>query len=486
MKVAFVSSEAVPFAKTGGLADVAGALPKALEKLGCNVKLFIPKYGIIDEKKFHLIFIKEIELPIHVAGTTRKVFLHQSVLPGSNVEVNFIDCPHYFFRKSIYTNDPDEDERFVLFNKAVIELINLSDWVPDIIHCNDWQSGLLPLYLNENYKTNKKLSRTATLFTIHNVGYQGLFSEETYYRAEIKKDLVLQFDPERSAGFSFMKTAVLYSDIINTVSQTYALEILTPEYGSGMEKILSERKTDLFGIVNGIDYSEWNPLIDEYIPYHFNFDNLDGKRRNKKHLLEEFNLSYEEKIPLIGIVSRMAGQKGFDIVAESLNELMKLEAQWIILGNGEDRYENLFRSLAHSFPDKVGTYIGFSNDLSHLIEAGTDMFLMPSRYEPCGLNQLYSLRYGTVPIVRRTGGLADTVSDWHEFNSLENKGGTGFSFKDYTSKALISTVSRAVETFKEKKVWKQIQKNGMALDFSWEHSAKDYLDLYKRALTKKT
>jgi len=486
MKIAFVASEAFPYAKTGGLADVAGALPKALEKLGCNVKLFIPKYGIIDEKKFHLTFIKEIEIPVHVAGATRKVFLHKSVLPGSNVEVNFIDCPHYFFRKSIYTNDPDEDERFILFNKAVIELINFSDWVPDIIHCNDWQSGLLPLYLKENYKTNKKFSGTAALFTIHNVGYQGHFSEETYYRAEIKKDLVLPFDPEKSTGFSFMKTAVLYSDIINTVSQTYALEILTPEYGSDMEKILSERKTDLFGIVNGIDYSEWNPLIDEYIPYHFNFDKLGGKSRNKKHLLEGFNLSYDEKIPLIGIVSRMAGQKGFDIVAESLNELMKLDAQWIILGNGEDRYENLFRSLAHSFPDKVGSYIGFSNDLSHLIEAGADMFLMPSRYEPCGLNQLYSLRYGTVPVVRRTGGLADTVRDWHEFNSMENKGGTGFSFNDYTSKALISTVSRAVETFKEKEVWKQIQKNGMALDFSWEHSAKDYLDLYKRALTKKT
>jgi starch synthase len=485
MNIAFVASEAFPYAKTGGLADVAGALPKALENQGCNVKLFMPKYGTIDEKKFALTFIKEIKIPVQVAGETRMVFLHRSVLPGSNVEVNFIDCPHYFFRKSIYTNDPDEDERFILFNKAVLELIKLSNWVPDIIHCNDWQSGLVSFYLKENYKTNNKFSRTATLFTIHNVGYQGHFSEETYYKAEINRDLVLPFDPDRSSDFSFMKNAVMYSDMINTVSQTYALEILSPEYGSGMDKILNERKTDLFGIVNGIDYSEWDPLIDEYIPYHFNFDNLEGKRRNKKYLLEKFNLNYGETIPLIGIVSRLAGQKGFDIVAESINELMSLDLQWIILGSGEDRYENLFRSLAHSFPDKVGSHIGYSNDLSHLIEAGSDLFLMPSRYEPCGLNQIYSLRYGTVPVVRRTGGLADTVRDWHEFNSLGNESGTGFSFNDYTSMALVSTVSRAVETFKEKELWKKIQKNGMALDYSWEHSANDYLALYKKALTKK-
>lgn len=485
MNIAFVSSEVFPYAKTGGLADVAGALPKALEKLGCNVKIFIPKYGSIDEKKFRLKFIAEIKLAIHVAGETRIVFLHQAVLPGSEVQVNFIDCPHYFFRKTIYTNDPDEDERYILFNKAVIELIQRLDWKPDIIHCNDWQSGLIPLYLKDNYSWDSKFKKTATLFTIHNVGYQGRFSDDTYQNAEIKKDLIFPLDPGKSPGFSFMKTAVIYSDLLNTVSGTYALEILSPEYGSGMEKILSERKTDLFGIINGIDYSEWNPLIDEYIPYHFNFEKIEGKTRNKKHLLRLFNLEYDEKIPLIGIISRMAGQKGFDIVAESLNELMKLNAQWVILGRGEDRYEDLFRSLVHSYPEKACCYIGYSNDLSHLIEAGADMFLMPSRYEPCGLNQLYSLRYGTVPVVRRTGGLADTVHDWHEFKNYGSDSGTGFSFNDYNAKALFSTVHRAVETFKVKIIWEKIQKNGMAMDFSWEHSGKDYLDLYKKALIKK-
>lgn len=278
MNIAFVASEAFPYAKTGGLADVAGALPKALEKLGCHVKLFIPKYGNIDEKKFRLKFVEEIKISVSVAGVTRTVYLHQALLPGSGVEVNFIDCPHYFFRKSIYTNDNDEDERFILFNKAVIELLDKLNWKPDIIHCNDWQTGLIPYYLKEHYNGSGNLKDAASIFTIHNVGYQGQFSEETFYKAEIKKERVLTLDPDHRAGFSFMKNAVIFSDLINTVSRTYALEILTSEYGAGMEKFLGERKTDLFGIVNGIDYSEWNSLTDEYIPYHFNFENIEGKR----------------------------------------------------------------------------------------------------------------------------------------------------------------------------------------------------------------
>ncbi len=484
MNIAYIVSEAFPFAKTGGLADVASALPKALERLGCNVKLFIPKYRIIDERKHRLKFDSEIKIPIIVAGETRFAYLHRTTLPHSNVEVNFIDCPHYFFRNSIYTNDPDEDERFIFFNKAIVEIIYRLNWRPDIIHCNDWQTGLIPFYIKDKDRRDTKFKTTKSVFTIHNIGYQGNFSEDTFYKAEIKKDAVKHFDPVHSDAFSFMKTGILFADVINTVSQTYAKEILTPEYGAGMEVILKKRKNNLSGIINGIDYSEWNPMTDENIPFHFSAENPAGKKRNKKYLLDRFNLKFNENIPVIGIVSRMAGQKGFDIVADASRELMKLNALWTILGSGEDHYEDLFRSLSHSHPDKAGVYTGYNDELAHLIEAGSDMFLMPSRYEPCGLNQLYSLRYGTIPIVRKTGGLSDTVFDWHESSAAGKKTGTGFSFYNYSPNALLDAVHRAVEAFNDKKTWKLIQKNGMKQDFSWEHSGKDYLQLYNSALKK--
>ena len=282
-----------------------------------------------------------------------------------------------------------------------------------------------------------------------------------------------------------MKNGILFSDIINTVSQTYALEILTPEYGAGMEKILNERRVDLFGIVNGIDYSEWNPLTDENIPFHYTAKKIAGKEKTKKYLLESFNLNYDKDTPVIGIISRLVGQKGFDILAQSIHNLMQLNAHWVILGSGEDRFEDLFRSLTYSYPHKAASYLGYNNYLSHLIEAGSDMFLMPSRYEPCGLNQLYSLRYGTVPIVRKTGGLADTVTDWHDLLSFGNDTGNCFSFSDYSAQTLLTTVQRAVETFNDKKTWKKIQRNGMLKNYSWEHSAKEYLDLYRRAIEKR-
>ncbi len=484
MKIAFVVSEVFPFVKTGGLADVAGALPKVLSKLGCDVKLFVPKYNSIDEVKYQLKFIESFNIPIRVAGILRNTFLHKSYLPGSTVEVNFIDCSHFFSRGKIYTNDNDEDERFILFNKAVFEIIQQLDWIPDIIHCNDWQTGLIPYYIKNNYAWDAKFKNIKTVFTIHNIGYQGTFSSDTFLKSETNRNVINQFDHIPSENFSFMKTGLLFSDIINTVSQTYAKEIMTPEYGAGMETILRMKQESLYGIINGIDYSEWNPLTDENIPFHFNITNLDIKTKNKKYLLERFGLRYADNVPLFGIVSRMVKQKGFDIVAESIKELMSLNAQWIILGSGEDQYEDLFRSLSHSYPDKVGHYIGYNNELAHLIEAGSDIFLMPSHYEPCGLNQIYSLRYGAVPVVRKTGGLADTVTDWHESKSSGNNSGTGFSFFDYTANALLSTVKRAIDIFHDKDAWLKIQQNGMKQDFSWEHSGKDYIKLYELALKK--
>lgn len=483
MKIAFAATECVPYAKSGGLADVAGALPVELENLGCEVKIFMPKYSSIDESKFNLHYNWNFgELPIRVAGQVRSVHVHQSRLPGSNVEVNFIDCPHYFHRHRIYTNDHDEDERFILFSKGIIETLQRMQWAPDVIHCNDWQTGLIPLMIKDNYNWDRFFDNAGTLFTIHNIGYQGRFSKSTLFRAEIRGELFYPNGPvEHEGGVSFMKAGIYFSDIINTVSNTYAHEILTPEYGAGLDAVLQKRKDDLFGILNGVDYSVWNPETDKHIPYHYTINNFEGKLLNKKFLLGHFNIPFNENIPLIGIVSRMVTQKGFDIFADAINNLMNLNAQWIILGSGEDRFENLFRWLSNQLPEKVGTYIGYNNELSHLIEAGADMFLMPSRYEPCGLNQIYSLKYGTVPIVRKTGGLADTVHDWDEMNHLGFDTGTGFSFYDATGFALFKSVERAVNCFKNKKVWEKIMKNGMKKDYSWKSSAEKYIELYKLA-----
>ena len=487
MKIAFVSTECVPYAKTGGLADVAGSLPKALEKLGCEVKIFLPKYLSIDESKYGLHYNWSIgEMFIRINGRIQSVHLHQAQLPGSNVEVNLIDCPHYFNRGRIYTNDIDEDERFILFSKGVIETLQRMQWVPDVIHCNDWQTGLIPLFIKDNYSWDKMFDKTATVFTIHNIGYQGRFSKSTLFAAEIRGDLYYPDGPvEFEDSVSFMKAGIVFADIINTVSNKYSHEILTEEYGAGLHSTLRSRKPDVFGILNGVDYDEWNPETDKFLPYKYSLKDLTGKTKNKKFLMEHFHLPFDENRPLIGIITRLVIQKGFDIFAEAINDLINFDAQWIILGSGDYEYESMFRSLSQHYPDKVATYIGYNNELSHLIEAAADIFLMPSRYEPCGLNQIYSLKYGTVPVVRKTGGLADTVKDWDEENYFGFDHGTGFSFYDYTGFALSSSVERAVNTFREKDIWKKIQQNGMKLDYSWETSAEKYLELYKIAKEKR-
>ncbi|MCW8961767.1 MAG: glycogen synthase GlgA [Ignavibacteriaceae bacterium] len=487
MKIAFVSTEIVPFAKTGGLADVSGSLPRELVKLGCNIKLFMPKYFLIDENLHGLKYSWDIgEMPIRINGIIRSVHVHQSKLPDSDIDVYFIDCPHYFHRYRIYTDDFDEDERFILFSKAVIETLQRLQWIPDVVHCNDWQPGLIPLLLKDNYGWDKAFDKTGTLLSIHNIGYQGRFSKSVLNSTEIRSDLFYPDGPvEQDGGVSFMKAGISFSDIINTVSNTYAHEILTAEFGAGLEKVLKQREEDLFGILNGVDYDVWSPETDKHLPFNYSIDDLSGKLKNKKFLLEHFDISFNKDIPLIGIVSRMVLQKGFDIFADAINDLMNLEANWIMLGSGEDKFEDLFRRLSNQLPGEVGSYIGYNNELSHLIEAGADMFLMPSRYEPCGLNQIYSLKYGTVPIVRKTGGLADTIKDWDEENYYGFDHGNGFSFYDYTGYALYKTVERAVNTFKHKEVWKKIQTNGMNLDFSWERSAEKYLELYRLAKEKR-
>ncbi|KAB2879440.1 glycogen synthase [bacterium] len=487
MKIAVAATEVAPYAKTGGLADVIEALPKTLEKLGNDVKVFMPKYSLIDENKHKLTYEPAIgEMPIRVNGHTRSVHVQKSKINGSEVDIYFIDCPHYFYRRHIYTMDPDEDERFILFCKAVIETMQRLKWAPDVIHCNDWQAGLIPLFIKDNYSWDRMFDETATLMSIHNIAYQGRFPNQTIHKAELKGSLYYPGGPlEFYNTFSFLKTGIVYSEIISTVSETYSHEILTGEYGFGMEKELLPRRDDLFGVLNGADYDQWNPEGDPFIPYHYSTADLSNKLRNKEYLIKQTHLPFDKNKPIIGIVSRLVAQKGFDLVAEAINELMFLDAQWVILGSGEDRYEEMFTILSHSIPDKVWAYIGFNNELAHLIEAGADMFLMPSRYEPCGLNQIYSLKYGTVPIVRKTGGLADTVQDWHEFKARGDETGDGFSFNDATGFALHTTVLRAVETFREKKTWRKIQENGMNRDYSWRVSAKKYMALYELAVKKR-
>lgn len=486
MNIAFAASEVYPYAKSGGLADVAGTLPKELSMLGHDVKVFMPKYYSISETEFNLDYMWDFgTLPIRVAGYVHYVHIFKGTMPNSEVEIYFIDNPHYFFRSQLYTNDHDEDERFILFSKAVIETIQRLGWKPDVVHCNDWQTGLIPLYLKDNYSWDKLFENTATLFTIHNIGYQGKFTLDTLYKGEINPNHYYDHGKVEHAGnVNFLKTAISFADIINTVSETYAKEILTEEYGSGLHYVLQYRSEDLYGVLNGVDYDDWSPQKDKHIPYNYSPDDLSGKEKNKKELLDKMNLDYKEDVPLIGIVSRLAIQKGFDLIASSLNELMKLNAQWVILGSGEYKYEHLFNEFAASFSDKFSVYIGFNNELAHLIEAGADIFLMPSHYEPCGLNQIYSLKYGTVPVVRKTGGLADTVQDWDENKAFDENLGNGFSFHDYSSPALLDAVQRAVNYYHNKDVWQKIQLNGMRRDYSWSKSAKKYQELYHKALSR--
>jgi len=487
MKIAFAASEVVPFAKTGGLADVSGALPVELEKLGHDVKVFMPKYYSVDEHKFNLEYQSWANtMPIRVAGIVHEVQLYKGYLPNSKVEIYFIDCPYFFHRHNLYTNDHDEDQRFICFSKSVIEAIQRLLWSPDIIHCNDWQTGLIPLYIKDNYSWDKMFENTATVFTVHNIGYQGKFPQKTLFNAEIREDLFYHGGRIEQDGLvNFLKTGLSFADLINTVSETYAKELMTPEYSAGMHHLLKYREKDFYGIINGVDYEVWNPETDKLIPYNYSKEGLSGKEKNKEELLKKFSMPYQKDIPLIGIISRLAIQKGFDLIQASLGELMHFNAQWIVLGSGEQKYENMFQALHEQIPHNVGVYIGYNNDLAHLIEAGADIFLMPSHYEPCGLNQIYSLKYGTVPVVRKTGGLADTVQDWNEYNTYGMDTGNGFSFVEYKPAALVNAVQRALGDYHNKPIWKKIQLNGMHQDYSWEHSARQYEELYKKAKLKR-
>ena len=479
LKICFITSEAVPYAKTGGLADVASALTSYLGRAGQDVRLFMPRYLQLKTDGARLVPVDFLQrIPLRLGSRSFTFTAYTEAASEDGVQRYFIHCPALYGRPSLYTDDGDEHLRFALLSRAALECCQRMGWGPDVVHCNDWHTGLVPLYLRQRYSWDRLFAGTKTLLTIHNIGYQGLFSSETLDDLDLAGSAELLYQEDLHGGrLSFLKTGILYADLLSTVSRTYAREIQTAEYGMGLEGLLRARHDSLVGIVNGVDYDEWNPRSDPLIPHPFSADDLSGKLKNKEHLLRSLDLPFDEQAPVIGLVSRLTAQKGLDLCFETLPELLAWRnVRLTVLGSGEAKYESFFQQLQQRFPQKVCFYRGFSNELAHLVEAGADLFLMPSRYEPCGLNQMYSLRYGTVPVVRKTGGLADTVQ---LFDPAKGEG-TGFVFEHFTSAGLRWALNLALDVWRDKEAWRRLMLNGMAQDFSWEVQGARYLELYRR------
>ncbi len=487
LKILLVSSEVVPFAKTGGLADVAGALPVALEKLGHEVCVAMPKYGTIDAAKWN--FSGEImAFDVTLGNDSKTAIIRKGNLPDSNVTIYFIQNDEYFNRKELYGESgqdyEDNAQRFAFFSMAVLTMLKNLNWQPDIIQCNDWQTALIPTYLKTVLNADDFFNKIKTLYTIHNLAYQGSFSKYKIFVIGLNWDYFNSNSVEFYDNINFMKAGLIYSDKLSTVSEGYSQEIQTSEFGCGLEGVLKFRRNDLYGIINGIDYNVWNPETDEYIIKNFSVKNTTGKTACKKDLQKICNLPVGAAVPLIGIISRLADQKGFDLIAEVIDQIMALDLQIVLLGTGDPKYHSLFNEIGAKYPKKIGVNLKFDNKLAHQIEAGSDMFLMPSRYEPCGLNQLYSLKYGTVPIVRNTGGLADSIVD---YTPAANKKGdaTGFKFHNYKSDELLEVIKRALAAYKAKPQWYKLRKNCMLKDFSWNASAKKYESLFLKMIDAK-
>ena len=484
LRVLFVTPEAVPFAKTGGLADVAGALPKYLQPLGCDLKLVMPYYRMVKKTGVPIRHLGE-EMEVTVGGETIQVDLYQGQL-DQEIPVYFIGREEFYDREHLYGTPKgdyfDNAERFIFFSKAALLLCRYLGFSPDIIHHHEWQTGLIPAYLKSIYREDPLFSHTGVVFTIHNIAYQGLFRKEKFWLTGLPQEMYNPEGIEFWERINLMKAGIVYTDVINTVSRRYSEEIQTPEFGYGLEGILSKRKEDLYGIINGVDYTEWDPSRDAHLVARYDPKDLSGKRACKKDLLKEFHLpSSLEKVPLLGMISRLADQKGFDLLAEILEELFTLDVGFVLLGTGEQKYHDLFQQVARKYPQKAGIRIAYDDRLAHKIEAGADFFLMPSKYEPCGLNQIYSLKYGTIPIVRATGGLDDTIVNYDPVTGT----GNGFKFSRYDAKEFLNQIKTAISFFSQPKHWKQLLQNAITADFSWQRSAEAYLQLYRKALKKR-
>ncbi len=477
MKILFCTSEAVPFAKTGGLADVSGALPAALVGYGCDVRVALPRYGSIPLRGLRALG----KVSASLAGTEVATTIYQAALPEGQVPVWLVDQPQWFDRPGLYGEGgrdyPDNLQRFTLFCRAVLAwTAQHQAWQPDVIHCNDWQTALIPVLL----RSNANSMTPPTVFTIHNLAYQGLFDADQWEVLGLPRSLYTLEGLEYWGKINLLKGGLVFAEVLNTVSETYAKEIQTEEFGAGLDGVLRTRRDDLFGILNGVDYRVWDPSRDRLIPATYTDEDLSGKRACKEHLQRELGLTVDPDVPVIGMITRLVDQKGIDLVAQVIVDVFGLGAQLVLLGTGEPAYHRVFEELARRFPRQAGITLGFDDALAHRIEAGADIFLMPSRYEPSGLNQLYSLRYGTVPIVRRTGGLADSIVDLTP-ETQERGTANGFVFVEPTPAALFGAIRRALAAFRDNKVWRLLQLVGMRQDFSWSSSAAKYLQLYDRA-----
>lgn len=476
MHIAFAASECVPFSKTGGLADVVGSLPQALAELGHEITVYVPRYRSTKLENPRIAISS-----ITVAFDDRYRFC--SVLDGgvrSGVQYYFVDYPPFFDRDALYGTPlgdyHDNAERFALFCRAVLESTKILG-VPDIFHCHDWQTALIPILLETLYLEDPVFLQTRCVFTIHNLGYQGLFPPEVLPLLMLPWDLFTMAKLEFYGKVNFLKGAIDAADYLTTVSKKYAQEIQTAEYGFGLEGVLRARAATLVGILNGVNYSEWNPATDNMIAANYSAEDAAGKAKCKQDLLKEFGLAPDTLLPVVGIVSRFAGQKGFDLIQSVADRMAREELIVIALGTGDRAYEDMFRRLNKQYPQKFSVKIEFNNRLAHKIEAGADIFLMPSKYEPAGLNQLYSLKYGTVPIVRATGGLDDTIE---QYDAATGKG-TGFKFKEYSGEALLDTVTAAVVAYRDSQKWRKLMHNGMVQDYSWAAAAREYVKVYERA-----
>ncbi len=481
MKILIASPEIYPFVKTGGLADVTGALPKALKKLGIEVRVILPKHKGIEELGFPMRY-KNYQIACQISQSFVDAEIVETEYDG--ITAYLVEKDEYYYRDYLYST-PDGDyldnaERFIFFAKSIMEAMKVTGFVPDVLHCHDWETALGPVFLKTLYKDDPLLRNISTLLTIHNLGYQGIFWHYDMHLLNVGWEYFTPDYLEFFGHINFLKGGIVFSDILNTVSRQYSQEIQTPEFGYGLDGILQTRKKDLFGIVNGIDYEEWNPAKDRYIPAQYNEENTANKKSCKRALQESFGLPLQEDTPVIATISRLADQKGSDLIAVSLEEILALGTQYVVLGTGERKYHDIFRQLSKQFPKSFAVKIAYDNNLAHLIEAGADMFLMPSRYEPCGLNQLYSLKYGTVPIVRGVGGLEDTIIDYTKSAAT----GTGFKFHDYSKDAMLGAIKRALGIYQDQSSWQFLMKRCMKEDFSWEKSAGEYLGLYKKAIAK--
>ena len=478
LRICLVSSELAPLAKTGGLADVSAALATYLHTAGHDVRVLLPRYARIDESGLDIEAVAGLsDMVMRLGSREVRYAIDRTVLPDSGTPIYLLRCPEFYGRDGIYTQDDDEHLRFVLLSRASIAMCQHMGFAPHVFSCHDWQTGLIPLYLRTTYAWDELFENTKSVMTIHNIGYQGMFPAHVVGQLGLEgAEHHLHQDDLKDGVVNFLKTAVLYADLITTVSPTYAREILGDDYGMGLNGLLRERVHSVVGILNGVDYDEWNPETDKYLPANYGPQDMQGKSVCKSQLLQELNLRQEPERPLIGIVTRLVGQKGIDLIGKVVPRLLaERDFALAVLGSGEPRYEQMFERLQQLFPGRVCFYRGYNNKLAHWIEAGSDMFLMPSLYEPCGLNQMYSLKYGTVPIVRETGGLADSVQQF----DAETATGTGILFRNYSDAGLEWAIRRALDLFDDETAWQALVANGMAQDFSWDRQGARYVDLFR-------